>query len=105
MNEKGKNLEDLPTIEEIDKMIHEPARLIILSYLYVLESADYLFLRNNTGLTWGNLSSHLSKLEEAGFLDIKKDFVQKKPHSMVELTKKGRKSYEDYRERMKKFLK
>jgi len=67
----------------IDRIIHEPARLMITAHLYVVESADYVFLMQNTGLTWGNLSSHLSKLEGAGYVDIIKEFIQKKPHTMV----------------------
>jgi DNA-binding transcriptional ArsR family regulator len=57
---------------DIDKNNPEPARLIIISYLYVVKSADFVFLRNHTGLTDGNLSSHLSKLESTGYIDIEK---------------------------------
>jgi DNA-binding PadR family transcriptional regulator len=75
-----------------------------MSYLYVIESADFLFLKSQTGLTFGNLSSHLSKLESAGYIRINKEFVGKKPHTMLELTKKGRRSFEKYRESMKQVL-
>jgi DNA-binding PadR family transcriptional regulator len=75
-----------------------------MSYLYVIESADFLFLKNQTGFTFGNLSSHLSKLESAGYIRINKEFVGKKPHTMLELTKKGRRSFEKYRESMKQVL-
>ena len=63
--------EDRQPLADIDRVIHEPARLMILAYLYVVESADFLFLMRQTGLTGGNLSSHLSKLEAAGYVDIK----------------------------------
>ena len=53
---------------DIDKLIHEPARLAVMALLYVVDSADFTFIINQTGLTWGNLSAHLSKLEEAGYL-------------------------------------
>jgi len=86
---------------EIDRMIHEPARLLITAHLYVVESADYVFLMQNTGLTWGNLSSHLSKLEAAGYVVITKEFVQKKPHTMVHLTEQGRAAFDAYRGQMK----
>jgi len=86
---------------EIDRVIHEPARLLITAHLYVVESADYVFLMQNTGLTWGNLSSHLSKLEEAGYVDITKEFVERKPHTMAKLTEPGRRAFDAYRRQMK----
>jgi DNA-binding HxlR family transcriptional regulator len=88
-------------IMEIDKLIHEPARLMIVAHLYVVESADFLFLMRQTGLTFGNLSSHLSKLEKADYVKIKKEFVGKKPHTMLELTRKGRDAFLTYRKNMK----
>jgi DNA-binding HxlR family transcriptional regulator len=89
-------------IMEIDKLIHEPARLMIMAHLYVVESAEFLFLMRQTELTFGNLSSHLSKLEKADYVNIKKEFVGKKPHTMLELTKKGREAFLNYRKRMKR---
>ena len=85
----------------IDRAIHEPARLLITAHLYVVESADYVFLMQNTGLTWGNLSSHLSKLEAAGYVEITKEFVERKPHTMVKLTQEGRIAFDAYRRQMK----
>ncbi len=85
----------------IDRIIHEPARLLITAHLYVIESADYVFLMQHTGLTWGNLSSHLSKLEGAGYVEISKEFVQKKPHTMVQLTATGQEAFDTYRRQMK----
>lgn len=96
--------EGLQPLSGIDRMIHEPARLLILAYLCVVESADFLFLMNQTGLTRGNLSSHLSKLEEAGYVEIKKEFVQKIPRTLLSLTKNGRKAFKDYRQDMKQVL-
>jgi DNA-binding MarR family transcriptional regulator len=93
-----------PALNDIDRVVHEPARLMILANLYVLESADFTFLMNQTNLTWGNLSSHLSKLEEAGYVHIEKEFVNKKPHTMLSLTEEGRKAFEDYRQQMKEFM-
>ncbi len=87
--------------DAIDRLIHEPARLMITAHLYVVESADYVFLMQNTDLTWGNLSSHLSKLEEAGYVEITKEFVARKPHTMVQLTELGRTAFDDYRRQMK----
>ena len=87
-------------IAGIDRLIHEPARLLLLSCLYVVESADFVFLSRQTGLTGGNLSSHLSKLEAAGYVDIEKTFVGKRPQTMLRLTSKGRAAFEDYRRTM-----
>jgi DNA-binding MarR family transcriptional regulator len=86
---------------EIDRVIHEPARLILMAHLYVVESADVVFLMQTTDLTWGNLSSHLSKLEEAGYVEIVKDFVDRKPHTMVKLSAAGRRAFDAYRRQMK----
>jgi len=85
----------------IDRVIHEPARLLITAHLYVVESADYVFLMQNTGLTWGNLSSHLSRLEDAGYVEIIKEFIERKPHTMVKLTREGREAFDTYRKQMK----
>lgn len=86
---------------QIDRTVHEPARLLITAHLYVVESADYVFLMQNTGLTWGNLSSHLSKLESAGYVEITKEFVERKPHTMIKLTPEGRSAFDAYRLQMK----
>lgn len=74
----------------LDKLIHEPARLAILTALSACESADFLFLGRLIGLSKGNLSSHLSKLEEAGLVQIEKQFIGKKPNTQVSLTENGR---------------
>ena len=92
------------TPNSIDKLIHEPARLNIMTHLYVIESADFLFMMRQTGLTFGNLSAHMSKLEEAGYIDIIKEFIGKKPHTMLKLTKKGRQAFDEYRKQMKQFF-
>jgi len=96
--------EALRPIAGIDRLIHEPARLMILALLYVVESGDFTFLMRQTGLTWGNLSSHLSKLEDAGYVQIEKEFVGKKPHTMLRLTDEGRAAFREYRQSMKQVL-
>jgi len=73
----------------LDRLIHEPARLAILTLLLSCKTADFVFLQRATGLTKGNLSSHLTKLEEAGLVRIVKRFVRKKPNTNVELTELG----------------
>jgi len=101
MTSNEANETEVPSFSEIDKTIHEPARLMIMAHLFVVESADFLFLQRQTGLTWGNLSSHLSKLEDAGYVAIEKEFLDKKPHTTLHLTDKGRMAFQEYRESMK----
>jgi len=101
-NEKDKA--DLQPIADIDRVIHEPARFMIMAYLYVVESADFLFLMRQTDLTRGNLSSHLSKLEEAAYVQVKKEFVDRIPRTLLRLTSKGRKAFRAYRQNMKQVL-
>ena len=96
--------EDLQPIADIDRIIHEPARLMILALLYVVESGDFTFLMRQTGLTWGNLSSHMSRLEEAGYIEVEKEFVGRKPHTMLHLTDEGRAAFREYRQSMKQVL-
>jgi DNA-binding MarR family transcriptional regulator len=74
----------------LDRLIHEPARLAIMTLLSSVKAADFVFLQRTTGLTKGNLSSHLTKLEEAGLVEIEKRFVNKKPNTNVALTADGR---------------
>lgn len=88
----------------MDKILHVPNRLLIMSLLFVVEKADMRFLLTQSGLTWGNLSSHISKLEEAGYIEVEKKFKGKKPHTMLSLTMEGRQAFENYRENMKKLL-
>ena len=75
-----------------------------MAHLYVVVSADFLFLKNQTQLTFGNLSSHLSKLEDAAYLRIEKEFVGKKPHTMIRLTDYGRTAFREYKQCMQQVL-
>ena len=77
----------------IDRLVHEPARLLILSQLYVIEACDFLFMQKQTGLTKGNLSSHLAKLEDAGYVEIAKEFEGKRPRTLLQLTPSGREAF------------
>ena len=95
---------ELHPLADINKVIHAPARLMVLSYLYVVESADFVFLIRLTGLTWGNLSTHLRKLEEAGYVAIEKEFRGKKPHTMIRLTDRGRAAFRKYKQSMQQVL-
>lgn len=89
---------------ELDEIVHAPARLLIMATLSVVNSADFNFLLKQTELTRGNLSSHLSKLEHAGYVDIKKEFVNKIPRTLIRLSDKGFTAFEQYRKNMKQML-
>jgi len=91
-------------IASLDRLIHEPARLAILSVLYAVKEADFLFLLRETGLTKGNLSTHLSKLEAAGYIEIEKGYVGKLPQTLCRMTEQGRQAFDDYRKQLKDFL-
>ena len=99
-----KTSNDIQSLTSIDKIIHEPARLNILAHLYVIESADFLFMMRQTELTFGNLSAHMSKLETAWYIKIIKEFVGKKPHTMLKITGKGKQAFDDYKKQMKQFF-
>jgi DNA-binding MarR family transcriptional regulator len=94
----------LHPLVDIDRVIHASPRLMVLTYLYVVESADYVFLMRMTGMTWGNLSTHLSKLEEAGYIAMEKQFRGKKPHTIIHLTKEGRAAFRAYKKSMQQVL-
>jgi DNA-binding MarR family transcriptional regulator len=74
---------------------------MIMAQLYVVQSADFLFLQRQTQMTPGNLSAHLSKLEDAGYVEITKEFIERKPHTALALTKKGRDAFKQYRRDIK----
>jgi DNA-binding MarR family transcriptional regulator len=103
MSTPGRNA-NLSSLAEVDRLIHEPARLAVIALLYVVESADFIFLMKQTGLTWGNLSAHMSKLEEAGYIEVVKSFRGKRPNTMLRLTQDGRAAFQAYRQQMKRVL-
>jgi len=95
---------NLAPISEIDRLVHEPARFQVMALLYVIESADFTFIMNQLGLTWGNLSAHITKLEEGGYVSVEKGFKGKRPQTMLSLTKEGRKAFQAYRQTIKQML-
>lgn len=78
-----------PQLERLDKLVHEPGRLAILTVLSNVRNADFLFLQRATGLTKGNLSSHLRKLEDGGLVAVEKRFIGRKPNTSISLTELG----------------
>lgn len=95
---------NLHPLSDLDPIIHASARLMVLTYLYVVESADYVFLLNLTGLTWGNLATHLNKLEEAGYIEVEKTYKGKKPQTLLRMSEKGRTAFQSYKSTMKHVL-
>jgi len=89
--------DEIKDIASFDRLIHEPARLAIMAILSACESADFTYLLNATGLSKGNLSAHLSKLEEGGYVAILKSFKGKYPNTTCALTTAGRKAFVAYR--------
>ncbi len=100
MSDELKKPDNNSACDAIDRLIHEPARLKIMTILYVVEKADFTFLTGQTGLTRGNLSSHMSKLEEAGYIEINKTFADKLPRTLLRLTESGRTALKNYRNQM-----
>ena len=91
---------DIGALLDINRVIHEPARLLVLCNLYVLKSADFLYLLRKTGLTRGNLSAHMRKLEEAGYVKVEKTFVDRLPVTIYRMTPSGRKEIRKYRDKL-----
>jgi len=98
MSEPSRSLSDL------DRVIHEPARLMLAALLSSVESADFLFLLKESGLTKGNLSVHLTRLEEAGYVRVEKTFRGKIPHTEFRLTPKGIAAFDQYRKNLGRFV-
>jgi DNA-binding MarR family transcriptional regulator len=93
----------LPT--NLDRLIHNPGRLAIMAVLAGVERADFTFLLEATEISKGTLSKHLSSLEEAEYIEIKKQFIDNKPNTSARLTPKGRKALNDYKRQYQRFLK
>ncbi len=90
--------------EELDKMLTQRVRLVIVSTLIKVRSADFNYLKEVTHTTQGNLSHQLKKLKEAGYIDIEKKFVNNYPKTICRLTDKGREAFSRYVEQMKNYL-
>lgn len=89
---------------DVDRLIHEPSRAIILSVLAAVESADFIYLARESQLTRGNLSVHLSKLETAGYVSIEKTYRGKVPLTLCRMTPEGRQAFDTYRQQLKNFV-
>jgi DNA-binding MarR family transcriptional regulator len=92
---------DLRVLAGLDRVIHEPGRLMIMTVLYANAEADFRYLQKEWRFTQGNLSSHLAKLEAAGYVQLVKSFKEKYPLTVCSLTKKGRDAFEQYARKLK----
>jgi DNA-binding HxlR family transcriptional regulator len=92
------------TIAELDRVIHEPGRLMIVALLFAVDRTDFLYLQHETDMNKGTLSSHLSRLEEAGYIEVLKTYRGKVPQTLLSLTGAGRKAFEQYRRKLKEAL-
>ena len=95
---------DARAVASLDKLLHEPARLSVVACLAVVEEADFVFLQSQTGMTGGNLSSHVKKLESAGYVKVRKEFQGARPRTSLQLTPPGREALETYLDAMKNLL-
>lgn len=91
-------------IAELDRVIHEPGRLMIVALLFAVERSDFLYLQHETGMNKGTLSSHLSRLEEAGYIEVVKTYRGKIPQTLLSLTAQGREAFVEYRRKLKEAL-
>ena len=91
-------------IAELDRVIHEPGRLMIVALLFAVERSDFLYLQHETQMNKGTLSSHLSRLEEAGYVKVVKTYRGKVPQTLLSLTASGREAFQKYRKKLKKAL-
>ncbi len=98
------NAPDVQGVLDVDRVIHEPARLAIVAILAACDSADFVYLRGATSMTQGNLSAHLLKLEQAGYISVEKRFQGKKPNTVCRLTPAGRAAFKEYRVRVAKLV-
>lgn len=96
--------EQLRAIAGLDRVIHEPGRMMIVALLAAVEECDFLYLLRETDLNKGNLSSHLSKLEEAGYVEIEKTYRGKVPMTLLRLTPPGRAAFDEYRKGLNAIL-
>jgi DNA-binding MarR family transcriptional regulator len=96
--------QQIRTIAELDRVIHEPGRLMIVALLFGSDTADFLYLQHETAMNKGTLSSHISRLEEAGYVEVEKTYRGKVPQTLLRLTPAGRKAFDRYRRKLKEAL-
>lgn len=90
--------------KDFNKIIHEPARLGIMTFLYTIKSAEFTYLKKQLNLSDGNLSSHLRTLEKVGYIKVTKTFVNRKPRSTYEITEKGILAFKEHIKRLENII-
>jgi DNA-binding MarR family transcriptional regulator len=90
--------------KELNPLLHSELRLGIMSILLSVEEADFVFIREKTGATAGNISVQIEKLSEAGYIEVQKGFVGKRTRTVCNITKKGVDAFEEYVEALKSYL-
>lgn len=96
--------ERIRAVAGLDRVIHEPGRLMIVALLFAVDRADFLYLQHETDMNKGTLSSHISRLEEAHYVEVLKTYRGKVPQTLLRLTTAGRKAFEQYRRNLKQAL-
>lgn len=91
-------------MKELDPLLHSQLRLAVMSILMNVEEADFVFLKEKTDATAGNLSVQLDKLSSAGYISVEKGFVGKKTRTVCHITRQGRTAFEQYVETLKEYL-
>ena len=91
-------------MKELDPLLHSQLRLAVMSVLMNLAEADFVYLKEKTGATAGNLSVQLDKLSAAGYIEVEKGFVGKKTRTLCRVTAAGRRAFEEYVETLKEYL-
>lgn len=95
---------DAKAVANLDRALHEPARLAVIACLSAVKEADFVFLQSQIGMTGGNLSSHIKKLEQAGYITIQKSFQDSRPRTTLALNRSGRTAFADYLKTMRELL-
>ncbi len=90
---------------ELDPLLHSELRLAVMSILVGVESADFTFIKEQTGATAGNLSVQIDKLSTAGYIEVEKGFRGKMPRTVCRITPKGSEAFARYVETLKEYLK
>lgn len=108
-DDSGTNDRELASVEPagrelsaLDKLVHEPHRFAILHVLARIEKADYAYLQRITGLTMGALAAHIGRLEDAGLIEVRKEFVLRRPKTWVLATQAGERAVEEHWQRLEK---
>ncbi len=89
---------------EIDRLIHEPARLVIMATLFVVDEADFVYLAQQTELTAGNMNSHMARLVDGGYVSVERTFAANRPRTISQLTEEGRTALQNYRQQVGNLL-